>query len=95
MSDSYILDTDDLPSDMAALTHQSSSHNPNAAPPDTMLTLTLLDEKGRFKNTNQLIAEMVTIALEYHEGNVTRAAQAIGMAKSTFYKKIPDLEKWR
>jgi DNA-binding NtrC family response regulator len=50
--------------------------------------ISLLDEKGYFKPVETIEAEAMREVLVYTDYNVTRAADAIGMAKSTFYKKM-------
>lgn len=49
--------------------------------------LSLLDRQGIFRPMAMLEAEAMEKALQYFEGNVTRAAEALGIAKSTFYRK--------
>lgn len=48
---------------------------------------------GRFKTMNEIEAETLQTALAHFDGNITRAADALGMAKSTFYRKIKDALK--
>lgn len=43
---------------------------------------------GSFKTPEEIESELIHIALTHHDGNITQAAKAIGMAKSTFYKKM-------
>lgn len=50
--------------------------------------LSLMNEDGGFKSAEQIEHEVMMRALEYYQGNITRAAKEIGMAKSTFYKKL-------
>lgn len=58
------------------------------------MMLSLLNEQGRFKNTQEIEHELMMRALDYHQGNITKAAQEIGMAKSTFYKKLEKINKF-
>lgn len=93
MSDSTIIDTDDIKSDTAmAVQIEPSSTENNTVPPDMYLNITLINDDGAFKTTDQIVSEMVQIALSYHNGNVTQAAKSIGIAKSTFYKKMAELK---
>lgn len=50
--------------------------------------INLMDTKGAFKTVERIEREMMKIALDYFGGNVTQTAKALGMAKSTFYKKM-------
>lgn len=43
---------------------------------------------GHFKTAREIEQEAIQLALDHFDHNVTRAARALGMAKSTFYKKI-------
>lgn len=49
--------------------------------------VSLLDQAGSFKTVDAIELEVMQKALEFYKHNVTRAAEALGMAKSTFYKK--------
>lgn len=49
--------------------------------------LALRDANGLFKTHEAVEWELMQAALGHHGGNVTQAATAIGMAKSTFYRK--------
>jgi len=45
---------------------------------------------GLFKTMQQIEAEAMHTALEHYQHNITRAAEVLGIAKSTFYRKIKD-----
>ncbi|MCK5374802.1 MAG: sigma-54-dependent Fis family transcriptional regulator [Alphaproteobacteria bacterium] len=45
-------------------------------------------DNGKFKPIDEIEKEAMRIALDYFDHNVTQAAKALGMAKSTFYKKL-------
>ncbi|MDX1975922.1 MAG: sigma-54 dependent transcriptional regulator [Rickettsiales bacterium] len=45
---------------------------------------------GRFKTIDEIEVEALRNALAHFENNITHAADAVGMAKSTFYRKIKD-----
>lgn len=47
-----------------------------------------LKQHGVFKSSEDIEQELIQMALKYFNGNITKAAEAIGMAKSTFYKKL-------
>jgi len=72
-------------------------NNEIATPPQAMvdantdhLKLSLLSENGDFKTIDVIEREALEAVIEYCDHNITLAAQTIGMAKSTFYKKIKD-----
>lgn len=44
-------------------------------------------ENGKFKTLEDIEKEAMNAALEYYDQNITQAAKALGMAKSTFYRK--------
>lgn len=46
-------------------------------------------ETGVFKTYEEVELELMEKVLALHNGNITRASDAIGMAKSTFYRKLP------
>jgi DNA-binding NtrC family response regulator len=43
---------------------------------------------NKIKTMDEIEAEAIEIVLQYHKHNVTKSAQSLGMAKSTFYKKL-------
>jgi len=55
---------------------------------ETQTRLNLLGPDGSFKSVDDIEQEVMQKALAYCDGNITQAADAIGMAKSTFYKKL-------
>ncbi|MAI61794.1 MAG: hypothetical protein CBB87_04765 [Micavibrio sp. TMED27] len=48
----------------------------------------ILSNEGVFKSIFEIEQEAIEIALEHFDNNITQAAKALGIAKSTFYKKI-------
>ena len=48
----------------------------------------IIDEQGRIKPIRDIEHAAMTMVLAHCEGNITQAAKALGMAKSTFYKKL-------
>lgn len=52
------------------------------------LTLDMRMSDGNLKTIDALEKEIMARALAHHNGNITQAAAAIGMAKSTFYRKL-------
>ena len=50
--------------------------------------ISLLHYDGRYKTIDEIEQEVMHIVLERKEGNVTQTAKALGIAKSTFYKKM-------
>lgn len=43
---------------------------------------------GDFKTVDEIEHDAMQLALEHFNGNITQSAKALGMAKSTFYKKM-------
>ncbi len=58
-----------------------------AMPP---LHINLRNAEGHFKTMDEIEIETMRTLLAYYEDNITRAADTLGMAKSTFYRKIKD-----
>ena len=50
-------------------------------------SVVVVNKDGSFKTVAQLEEEAMHLALDHFNGNITQAAKALGMAKSTFYKK--------
>lgn len=50
--------------------------------------ISVITYDGTFKTSEMIESELIQIALKHYNGNITQASAAIGMAKSTFYKKI-------
>lgn len=51
---------------------------------------TFLKKDGALKPMEEIERETIIFALRHHHGNMTEAARALGMAKSTLYRKIPE-----
>lgn len=51
-------------------------------------SITILSATGHFKTINEIETEAIKVALDHHNQNITQSARALGIAKSTFYKKI-------
>lgn len=50
--------------------------------------LNIRQPNGHFKTMEHIELEVMKLALEHYEHNITRASEALGIAKSTFYRKI-------
>ena len=67
---------------------QSTTNNQasSTSPPH----VSLLNESGRFKTMGEIEAEAIAQSLAHHNNNISAAASALNIAKSTFYRKIKD-----
>ena len=84
-------DTDAIDRDIIEQIHESSAAEPPAerrATPSLHINMRLPD--GSFKSMSDIETETLRTALMHFENNITRAADALGIAKSTFYRKIKD-----
>ncbi|MCD8494003.1 MAG: helix-turn-helix domain-containing protein [Alphaproteobacteria bacterium] len=52
------------------------------------ISVALLDEDGQPKSMEKLEREIMDITLAASGHNITKAAQMLGIAKSTFYRKM-------
>lgn len=50
--------------------------------------LCMFEGNGKLKTMDQIEQDAMQFYLEYHDNNVTHAARALDMAKSTFYRKM-------
>jgi DNA-binding NtrC family response regulator len=83
MSDGGMLDLHDLRSGGDVL----AVENDSVAAQDIRVVST----DGSFKTIEALEQDVMRMALAHFDGNVTQAAKALGMAKSTFYRKFAQL----
>lgn len=78
--------------DLLVMLHESASA---AQPADRRkapeLHVNLKYAKGDMKPMEQIERDAMQAVLDHVQGNVTRAADLLGMAKSTFYRKIKDV----
>lgn len=73
------------------IAHSSMQGEPHHAAPSAPVTpynVSLLDEEGNFKTMADLENEAMHQAIDFHSGNITQAAKSLGIAKSTFYRKM-------
>lgn len=71
--------------------HDGAHHLPGTAQSAAHargIMLALQHADGRFKTADEIEAESMQRVLDHYEQNVTRAADALGIAKSTFYRKL-------
>ncbi len=52
--------------------------------------LRLTDDKGELKSLAEIEREAIAFSLVHTNNNITRAANALGMSKSTFYRKLEE-----
>lgn len=55
---------------------------------DNGLLISLMQNDGSIKSIEQVELEAMKLVLDYYEANITKASKALGMAKSTFYRKM-------
>ena len=68
----------------------SSAVQPTERRGPQALHLNLRHADGSFKTMDEIEAETLRNVLAHFEGNITRASDILGLAKSTFYRKIKD-----
>lgn len=85
MSDGNMLELTDF---SALLTHEQSRDEPPLIQNTNSLTINIMSPNGTFKTARDIEKEAIAIVLQHLDHNVTQSAKALGMAKSTFYKKI-------
>ena len=83
LSDGNILDVADL----TGLAASSSQENTTLSVPHQN-DIRVISGDGEFKTVNEIEQEAIKMALNHYDHNVTRASKALGIAKSTFYKKM-------
>ncbi len=54
------------------------------------LHINLRHPDGQFKTMEKIEIEALHMVLQHFDNNITRASEVLGMAKSTFYRKIKD-----
>lgn len=83
VSDGNVLDVGDLTRLVSSPENQttkttSSDHK----------DIRIVSSDGSFKTVDEIEKEAMLLALDHFDHNITQAAKALGMAKSTFYKKM-------
>ncbi|MCB1782507.1 MAG: sigma-54-dependent Fis family transcriptional regulator [Alphaproteobacteria bacterium] len=96
MSEGAILEPEDF-SDILATDRQKTLEI--EAPSGINLTanhaINLMKPDGNFKTSREIELEAIQYILKYYQGNITRASSAMGIAKSTLYKKLEQDKKNR
>ncbi len=54
-------------------------------------TVALLDDQGKMKKIRALEAEAIVYALEYYHGQIAKVARALGIGRSTLYRKMDEM----
>ncbi len=83
MSDSNILNIEDF---TGLSTEPGNAYVNNAATHHK--DIRIISDDGVFKTVGEIEIEAMQMALEHFDHNITQASKALGMAKSTFYKKM-------
>jgi DNA-binding NtrC family response regulator len=85
-------DEAEIDRDILEQIHESSTLRPITEPrsPPFALQIAMLSEAGDFKSMAAIEHEAIRMALSHFNNNITHAAEALGLAKSTFYRKIKD-----
>ncbi len=61
------------------------------APPETADRVPLVKEDGEIRRFRELEADIIAYALMHSRGQVTKAARALGLGRSTLYRKMEEL----
>lgn len=79
MSEGNVLEMDNL---------NTTQNHQDAELPSHPEQINIISHDGDFKTVNDIEREAMQIALQHFDHNITKASKALGMAKSTFYKKM-------
>lgn len=84
-----LCEEDEISDALLARIHASNIAVPaNERRATPMLHLNLRWPDGHFKTMSEIETETMKAVMAHFEGNITRASDVLGMAKSTFYRKI-------
>lgn len=85
MSDGEYLGSNDLQK-----IHDSNTPESAIQPVSSGMSMALLRPAGGYKTMAEIEAEVMQLVLAHCDHNITRAADVLGIAKSTFYRKIKE-----
>jgi DNA-binding NtrC family response regulator len=86
LDEDHILDIDDF-----SKVIESTPSLVNAFIAKNPMDYSIFNQAGEFKSMEAIELEIISMALLKFNHNVTKAAKAVGMAKSTFYRKMNNL----
>jgi DNA-binding NtrC family response regulator len=86
MGEDDVLDIDDFVSVTAQPSIEQISKMTTLSTNNDSLNMFQLN--GLLKTADMIEQESMQFALKYHNGNITKAAESLNMAKSTFYRKL-------
>ncbi len=69
-------------------THMDAMHPPHENAPPTSQNTSYTNHDGSLKTMEQIEIEAIKEAMNIHGQNITQAAKALNIAKSTFYRKL-------
>ena len=85
MSEGNTIEIEDL---SALIAQGQESQSPQTPSAPLYNAINIFAQNGHFKTAQDIEREAMELALEHYDHNITKAAKALGMAKSTFYKKM-------
>ena len=89
ISDGNVLQIDNIPSLAGIDMEHSVSMQKSSV---SNLIIEIMHSDGSFKTVENIEQEAIQRALDHYDHNITQAAKALGIAKSTFYKKLKKIE---
>ena len=89
VNDQDHLDTQDFNTLLKMSTNSNTTpEHQSSTPISTAQSIGLLNTDKTVKTMDDIEHEAITLVLAHHNQNITKAAQSLNIAKSTFYKKI-------
>jgi DNA-binding NtrC family response regulator len=90
LSDGNVLEVENFSDFLQTSATSNAQQSSKVAPSSTAESISIISEQGEIKDIRQIEQESIQLVLGHFDNNITQAAKALGMAKSTFYKKIKE-----
>ena len=79
LAEGNVLDAEDIQNSLSITASQSE---------ESHLQISMLNKLGKLKSYNEIETEILKEAINFFGGNIPKAAAALGLAKSTIYRKL-------
>ncbi len=93
LADGESLDVEDFPQILTASTPTQQTHFPQTTSPEQLVALPvqIYDKEGHVRSLAEVEGDLIRLALDKYNGQMSEIARRLGIGRSTLYRKVEDL----